>query len=314
MSRSTKGFKFNPAMGSIEHDSKSTKQSTSDQDIFVQKSKEAQYVPCFDDSIPRNIPKYKTSWTHGWRVMIKKTSQEIHLNQLSMIKRIVSSLQHSRKLSNVEIHLLWFSYIPQNLFRENIEFTLSFTESTDPDISLLAKNVAPGYLFTHHIFYPGHAVELQGSPIPWKVGVDLSQIGISDDYICGELWIKIVGNQSQAVTMEEERHSQMIALVPLSQPIAGVTLTAPRIASREMAMGYIKRGVDTQKKTGKILKLQSLGVDIEALTLTKKLSNVLQAVPDSLLEFPRDGDNYSKILKIIVTEVQKRSLRPSTRG
>nr|DAZ90815.1 TPA_asm: protein 3 [Sciadopitys virus 1_Can] len=262
-------------------------------------------APQFDTSVPDAVPAYRTNWVYSWRIHVNKKRQVLSLNKLDLIKKAVSSLTRSRKLYNTEIHIMWFSNIPQNLFRENVTFSLHFSESTDPDKKVMSKNIFPGYLNTHHIFYPGHSIELHNSPIPWEIHLDNTAIQVTEKYVMGEIHVKLVGMQGDIAKMEEEKTSQVIAMVPLTQPIAGVTLTRPRIPGTEWLQGYVKRGVNSKAKVDKMIKLQSLGIDIEGAVLAGKINSVLGNVPDQLLEQAGNHEIRREIYRKVIDALGK---------
>ncbi|DAZ87281.1 TPA_asm: P3 [Arceuthobium sichuanense virus 2] len=253
-------------------------------------------VPVFDRSLPLLIPDYQTDWKYRWNIRITKYRTIIDLNKLSIRAWLAKNIFTSRKLYNTEIHVLWFSHLPQNLFPEYMTISLNFTQSTDTNKRTMAENPFPGYLYTHHIFYPGHSIELHNSPLPWEIEIDHSEIPVASEYVMGEVFVRIVAKQTEAPRMEEEKLSQMIAMAPLSQPICGITLTRPRTPSTNWIQGYVKRGIDSKAKTEKLLKLMDAGVNVEGAALAKKLDAIISNVPMDALD--RRGDDDAK--KIIL--------------
>ncbi|DAZ90847.1 TPA_asm: protein 3 [Taxus virus 1] len=299
-------FKFDPSYTQTSKGPMGTWEQVVDpkEDTEIKESSR-EVVPHFDNSIPSVVPVYKTNWTASWRLKVKKTTQELLLSDLSIVKSTVSKLMRSRKMFDTEIHLMWFSYIPQNLFQENMGISLHFTEALEEGRSLMAQNKVPAYLFIHHIFYPGHAIELYGSPIPWRLDIDLSRLPVTNNYVCGEIHVKVTGKHGPVPRMEEEKLSEMIAIVPIEQEIAGITLTRPRLPSSEMLRGYVKRGINSQDKVDKLIKLQSIGLDVEGMSLSGKLDSVLKNIPNSLLDKRGDKSARVEIANRVLTALGK---------
>jgi len=241
-------------------------------------------VPWYDSALPIECPEYKREWTHSWKIKVDKTVTRIDLNDLPLIKKFISALKGSKEFQDAEIHVLWVSHIPQNVTQETMDVKLEFTKATDPSRRVMSMCEFPGYLYTHMIFYPGHSIELHKSPIPWALTLDTTRIPVANDYQIGDMYIRLCGNETQVSHMEEERPAVMISMAPLTQRISGLTFTLPRRPSSKMIEGYVKRGVNSRKKTAKIVKLMEAGIDVEAAALIGKLDLILEKVPDDALK------------------------------
>lgn len=295
------GFKFNPKYwgdsAAVSTHADESGQGEEQREAMTIATREIS--PVFDNSVPENVPYYKENWTYSWRISASKERKQIDLNSLSFMRQFVSKIQRSTKMFNTEIHLMWFSNIPQNLYREHMSFSLRFSQSTDNQRELMTVNKFPAYLNTHHIFFPGHSIELHGSPIPWIIDIDMDRIPISDNYVAGEIHIKLVGRQGSIPQSENARPSQIVALVTPEQPIAGVSLTRPRLPSSEWTKGYVKRGINSNARVEKMLGLQTMGIDVEAVALVGKLNTVLKKVDSGLLERCGDQDAKKEIIHTI---------------
>ncbi|DAZ90704.1 TPA_asm: protein 3 [Cupressus virus 1] len=265
--------------------------------------------PVFDPSLPMDVPDYTTSWTYSWQMKIKKGVSLINLNDLSFAKKMIKELSRSRKMYKTEIHVLWISHLPPNLYRESVTINLNFEPATEADKKLLSKNTLPAYLYAHNIFYPGHSIELWNSQIPWSIKIDHTEIKVDPKYTMGELHIKIVGTQTEAPQMEQQKKSQLIAMCTLSDPIVGITLDRPRKPSTKWMEGYAKRGVNTRARQEKLMRLMESGVNLEAAALLGKLESIIQHVPDDLLRKCGDPDACKMIEAEVIKAVRGKKKR-----
>ncbi|DAZ90618.1 TPA_asm: protein 3 [Abies virus 1] len=307
-------FQFTPGYGEssseIKRMGKWTKEGDTQDDDQGKPVPQASIVPWYDSAVAQDAPDNKQVWTHSWTVRVKKNVERINLNELSIVKEAVKMLKGPMELYNAEVHLLWISHIPQNLFRENISFGLNFTQTKDPDRAEMSKNIFPGYLYTHHIFYPGHSIEMYKSPIPWEISLDLTGIDTVEDYVLGKLYVKICGSQSAITRMEGERKSEIITMAPLTQQIAGITLTRPRKPSTKMLQGYVKRGINSRAKTDKLIKLMSAGINVEGAALIGKLDEILKTVPEDALDKYGDPEAAKVIQKSVEAALRKERKTP----
>ncbi|DAF42371.1 TPA_asm: protein 3 [Pinus flexilis virus 1] len=265
---------------------------------------EGKVVPWFDRALPVECPEYKREWTHSWKVHVDKTTKEIDLNNLPLIKKFISALKGSKEFQDAEIHALWVSHIPQNVTQEQISVQLEFTKALDMAKRTMAACRFPGYLYTHMIFYPGHSIELHGSPIPWAIKLDTSRIPVAADYRIGDLYLMLCGNETSISHMEEERPAVMISMAPLTQRISGVALTAPRRPSSKMIQTYARRGVNSASRATKIIKLMEAGIDVEGLGLLGKLDIALEMIPEDILNTHGDPKS-SKVIAEKVSQAAK---------
>nr|DAZ90784.1 TPA_asm: protein 3 [Pinus yunnanensis virus 1] len=304
-----KTFKFNPEFtGSktattswgewVDESGNPVQQSVPGEACIVPKEN---VVPWFDSSAVLECPEYRREWTHSWKVEVSMETKEIDLDKLPLIKKFVSLLKGPRKFQDAEIHALWVSHIPQNITTEQIALYLEFTAAAYGAKNLMSFCRFPGYLYVHMIFYPGHSIELHGSPIPWKLRFDTSRIPLKKGYQIGDLYVRLCGNETSICSMEVERPAVMISMAPLTQQIAGIAFTTPRKPSSEMLKTYVRRGVNSMEKVKKMVKLMEAGVDVEGISLMNRLDLVLKKIPETALE------NYGDIRnrRIIAEKVRE---------
>lgn len=258
-------------------------------------------VPWFDGSVPLECAEYKRDWTHSWKIEVTMKTKKIDLNDIPIIKRFISALRGSKKFQDSEIHVLWVSHIPQNITQAQMSVQLQFTAAAPGTKNVMSVCQFPGYLYTHMIFYPGHSIELHGSPIPWALILDTTEIPLNPGYQIGDMYIRLCGKETSISRMEIERPSIMISMAPLTQQIAGVALTAPRKPSDQMLKTYVRRGINSTEKVKKMVKLMEAGVNIEGMALMDRLDIVLKKIPEDVLN--KHGDPKNR--KIIADKVHE---------
>lgn len=259
-----------------------------------------------DQTAPIDTPLYKIGWGCSYAVRITSTTETIDLNKIGLLKTISKKLLNPATLTDVEIHLLWISFLPSNLVRGSVTLGLEFTQMQDYEASEMQVCTFPGHQPTHCILYPGHAIHLRSMIIPWAITVDCSEIPVKEEYVLAKLYIKITGFSGEVPRYIRESDPKIIAMVPLDEPAIGVTYTRPRAATSTYRLGFVQRAIQSKDDQRKILALQAIGVDTEGLALLKKLHTILRQIKMSDLKTLGDETSKHWIARLIRQNLSKK--------
>lgn len=231
-----------------------------------------------DRSIPDQIPSVKTTFLKNWEWTHKGHENDYQLGKINLSDMVKHGLWTTDALNHSEIHVLWSPHLPvNNYISTNVEASLVFSKTEDPEEGEIARCMFPSPLHAHMIFYPGHSCNVgRGKVLPWTLSFNIRGTNISEDYVAADVYTKLVGYHMPVSTHTEKRGVDLISMIPIEEEFSGITWTRPRIPGADWKIGTYKLGTKSTKDNSTLLKLTQYGVNVEGLQMLGKLSAVLK--------------------------------------
>ncbi|DAZ90710.1 TPA_asm: protein 3 [Didymochlaena virus 1] len=237
-----------------------------------------------DPMLPTMVPRTKCSVGYRWRFNAMNNAGVFDLGKMGIMTSIRAALKGMSSLCDPEIHVIWRSYCPRDICTSVVCISLEFNQVAGGESEVVATTTYPAHLFMHSVFYPKHAIRVgHGEPFPWNVSFVLPDANFADNYAIADVTVYLRGYGADVPTYANTKDSELISLVPLEEPVNGIVFNRPRENVGGWKMSGYKMAVNTKQDVQKILYLQSLGVDIEGLQISKKLKGALKLINNNHL-------------------------------
>ncbi|DAZ90857.1 TPA_asm: protein 3 [Treubia virus 1] len=247
-----------------------------------------------DPRAPTIIPRVKTCITKCWDFKARQNSGSYSLGSIGYTSAIMAALKGMSTLCDPEIHVIWRSFCPRDICKSIVSIGCEFNQLREEDEGLISSASFPAYLFMHCIFYPRHAIKVGvHDPLPWNITFSLPDATFQDNYTIADVRVVLKGFGSDVPTYAEDRQSELISLVPVDESAAGVIFNRPRVFENDWNMSGYKVSVNTKQDVQKLMYLQSIGVDLEGLKLSKKVKPAIRLIKSKHIQNP--GDDSLKL-------------------
>ncbi|CAH2618936.1 hypothetical protein 3 [Tree fern varicosa-like virus] len=242
-----------------------------------------------DPMQPTLIPRTKCSVGYRWKFSAVNNTGTFDLGKMGIMTSIHAMLQGMSALNDPEIHVIWRSYCPRDICQSVVCISLEFNQMVGGETEVVSTTTFPSHLFMHSIFYPKHSIRVGvGEPFPWNITFALPDAEFAPGYTISDVTIYLRGYGSDVPTYACNKESELISLVPLDEPVNGIVFNRPREKVNGWVVTGYKIAVNTKQDVQKLLYLQSMGIDIEGLQLSKKLKAAIKLVGQDHL---KDTDN-----------------------
>ncbi|DAZ90644.1 TPA_asm: protein 3 [Aponogeton virus 1] len=255
-----------------------------------------------DNIILELAPTEKIRFERKWAIQLTSEKALYDLNESGWKDVIMKNVLGRGNLHSPEIHVIWIPHIPLDNFQDvTVNISCEFTPTTDPERKLIGATVYPVGMLMHSIFKPGHSIKLgAGERIPWAIGSSISENIFEPGYTIAELYISLIGYKTVVGGVDTNRGTALISLMPYEEKLSGISLSRPREVGKKWIMTNCKLGLSSSADMKKILRLQEIGMDIEALSQTKMLKTILNSIKMNDLLDPK-ADAYLVAMRKIQT-------------
>ncbi|DAZ90683.1 TPA_asm: protein 3 [Caladenia virus 1] len=256
--------------------------------------------PILSETAMDLIPTGKIRFEQNWKIKISGPESYIDLNKIGWMEMLYLNLTHQNNLSCSEIHVVWISHVPVDVNRDiMVTLNCEFTATNDSDRRILGSTTFPVSLTSHSIFRPGHSIKLgRGEKIPWAITVSLSDQVFENGYTFSEMYLKLIGYKEMFGGVDSNRETTLISLMPFEEEFSGLSLSRPRRIHEDWKIQTYKIGMNRKQDMKKILRLQEINVDIEAIMKCGKMSKVLNSFKIADLS-DKTSNNYRVTLEKI---------------